>query len=1543
MANENNIVEVGIETKVAGEKKIQTYADSLEKLDKIKLDNLNKAQTNVSNLENRLKGAADSAERLNKALANAGVSRGSTAGVDKQAQAAANAEVAAKKLAATQQKAANIATVSAAQTTAANNKAAAATNNAAAISTNAQTRVQAANARSATSAQNLATAQARADQSQQRTAVSAQNLATAQQRADQSQARAAISAQRIQNAQIRTSIETDNLNKKLSDQSGWNNLQKNVSKANASLGNFGQNLSNAGRSLTATLTTSIAGLAYLSIDSAKNLDTYRNRLTAFEGSVTAAESKIKLLRQLAQDSAGVTTSLALDTYSQLSAVGELTEGTIEKQIKATGKLNSAFSLPDPKEYNRNLLQIFQQDFEKQDLKQAVGVNPIFYQLLDSAFGTSDPAKLKALKNAGKLTLDSFISGLADATENDERLKGLGDSIGVRLTKTFERIQFAFAPLGEAIIKAIEPLIPYIVSFVEYLSTAFSSLSPYAQTLTVIFGAIAAAAGPFLVLIGGIISGGSSVIAFFGTLASGAGAVGGALASLGGFISAFIGLIGEAGLTASLSALVSVLGGTVISAITAAVAALGEILLGVAAVVAVVVAAGAAIGAVVYLLYRVWEQNIGGIQQKAVAVFGAVKDFVVSTFNQIRDKFNEVLPQLEKLTQNILGAIQNFWDLHGQAIVDTVTVLWNIIKVVVTEGINIISEIIKFTLAIVNGDWQAAADANNAIVEKLWKILLEIVGAGVRLFIEALQFLFREIFAIFDRIAEAAIDFGYRFVNGIVDAIKNSPQLITSAIEYLFTNAVSDAYNAVYNAGARLWSYLKDGYTGGQQNAPLLPENAPQVAISGEASAKLPRKSSSIGGKTKKKKEPSAKSYEPIDAADRARVEQKRLDEQFGNQFDIANLERARTLTKFFGEEFAERLKLASVGIASYYKQIRELRAKDIDLEIQALEEKKKHAEDFLAHLPDTKKNARERDKQQAEIINLTGEIQRKNDEKTISSINTNREELDSILELVQANRDLYKTYLDLNDETRKSAQLEIDTEFNKKIEQNRLDLSSARARLAEIEKQTAGGDQSNAPLVERYKLLVETLTKNAEYLESIKSQKELQADFNEQQKQLNLIFDQRQIAMDELNRQLTETGADDDTATKRRREEMDKYKKSIDAVIERLGFIATGLKNPDAKKEVDRLKGQRAGEDSVSFEEQLRTVQRPLEDSLRARDQRLKENELSNASDFEKQANRLAILKETTAELLKQADAYVALAEKSGNPKIIADALAQRDAIRQNANEIQSFGTKLRNVSIDAFASGLNQFFLDLASGTQSATDALFNFVGAFIQAIQEMIVQILAYMAVALILKALGVPIPASIASGAGIGGKADGGAASTLPVVPFAGNFATGGAPNQYAGNVLIGSGGLIRGAGGPRSDSIPTYFPAARRFGNTSNTEFILDAETTRNIGVERLNALLATKGLGAGGALFERLANRRGNFATGGAANESVLSGFGKFDTPEIAGGETNVDMTTLNYFGKAPIEEVIAEHGLSPAGDRLFVNQFDRNIGKLKAKLGIKGS
>jgi hypothetical protein len=87
------------------------------------------------------------------------------------------------------------------------------------------------------------------------------------------------------------------------------------------------------------------------------------------------------------------------------------------------------------------------------------------------------------------------------------------------------------------------------------------------------------------------------------------------------------------------------------------------------------------------------------------------------------------------------------------------------------------------------------------------------------------------------------------------------------------------------------------------------------------------------------------------------------------------------------------------------------------------------------------------------------------------------------------------------------------------------------------------------------------------------------------------------------------------------------------------------------------------------------------------------------------------------------------------------------------------------------------------------------------------------------------------------------------------FAPTFADGGSLSNFANNNFRNNPlGYQRGKGTGRSDSMLGYFPKANSYARFSNTEYILDAETTRNLGVDKLDLIRQTKGQALNSMLF-----------------------------------------------------------------------------------------
>lgn len=256
-------------------------------------------------------------------------------------------------------------------------------------------------------------------------------------------------------------------------------------------------MANLGNVLTVGVTAPLVGLGAAAIKSAVDLDKTRARLAALTGSTEEANRVIARLRELVAVTPGLTSRFAQESFAQLKSLGTIGEESILRLTGALGRLNAVFSLEDPSKFIRNIQQIFSQGFERDDIKEALGQVPIFEQLLEQAFGTKDAAKLRQLKDAGKLTAETYFAGITEAIETDRRFANAQESIAARFEKLKDRIATALVPLGEQLLAKLIPVIEKIIPIVTQILDKFNSLSPATQDLIIKAGLLAAALGPSL--------------------------------------------------------------------------------------------------------------------------------------------------------------------------------------------------------------------------------------------------------------------------------------------------------------------------------------------------------------------------------------------------------------------------------------------------------------------------------------------------------------------------------------------------------------------------------------------------------------------------------------------------------------------------------------------------------------------------------------------------------------------------------------------------------------------------------------------------------------------------------------------------------------------------------------------------------------------------------------------------------------------------------------------------------------------------------------
>lgn len=325
-------------------------------------------------------------------------------------------------------------------------------------------------------------------------------------------------------------------------------------------------------------------------------------------------------------------------------------------------------------------------------------------------------------------------------------------------------------------------------------------NPQLLQLGAIFVALAAALGPVLVVIG-------SIVAAVGTLLV-------TLAPVFTAVLAFVSLVAEAGLVATLSAIVSVVGGALVSGFTA----LLPVIIPVVAIIGAITAAiGLAIAAGI-ALYASYQTNFGGLRDFINEVWGGIKSFIqiamseISTFvsqilagilafweqngTEIMTAVNTSYNAIAQVVQNFLDGFRQFWEANGENITSIVRSTWEIIKAVVTAGVGIVLNVIKLVSAIINGDWSSAWEAAKAIISTVISAIGTILKGLVTIVYNIFAAIGNTIIAVGRQIIEKAVQLGKNIVLGIINGLGSLADAVyqkgRSIVSGLFSSMQSTA-------------------------------------------------------------------------------------------------------------------------------------------------------------------------------------------------------------------------------------------------------------------------------------------------------------------------------------------------------------------------------------------------------------------------------------------------------------------------------------------------------------------------------------------------------------------------------------------------------------------------------------------------------------------------------------------------------------------------------------------------------------------------------
>lgn len=530
----------------------------------------------------------------------------------------------------------------------------------------------------------------------------------------------------------------------------FSTIRKRLSEVGEQIRAVGDQMRAAGQSMSLAITAPLVGLGTLAVKSALNIDSVKVKIAALVGGSDAAANKMRELQALADRSIGVTRAAAYDAFAQLKGIGGIADETINRLIASLGRLNAAFNIEDLAGFQRNLIQLFTQGFEMQDLKEALGRVPIFRQLLQAAFGTDDPQALKAMRDMGTLTIDQWLTGISDAIEKDPRMATLAESASIRLSKSWEKIKETLVPLGQLILDAILPAINAVVPLIQTLGNTFNNLPAPVQTVVVALAGLAAAAGPVVVVLG-------SIVSAIGSLVAAAPVIG-------------IVTLAIVGLTVQLSPLIAYLG----------------------------------------LLASAWYTNFGGIRdftneviagivtlwegfkQRVITLTDELVQQVRTFWEQNGEDIKHAVTTISDIVQTFLLNLRQWWKENGDSILEVTRLIWSLISNIVKNSLDTILQTIKLMAAVINGDWSKAWDAIKQIVSNTLDSIVRLIAGASVLITKAIMDIIRELLALDTWINNATVSLGKAIIDGMVRGIKAGIALIRDAARDAASAAVAAA-------------------------------------------------------------------------------------------------------------------------------------------------------------------------------------------------------------------------------------------------------------------------------------------------------------------------------------------------------------------------------------------------------------------------------------------------------------------------------------------------------------------------------------------------------------------------------------------------------------------------------------------------------------------------------------------------------------------------------------------------------------------------------
>jgi len=281
----------------------------------------------------------------------------------------------------------------------------------------------------------------------------------------------------------------------------YKDLDRGLKKVERSMEASAKRINKVGREMSLAISTPLAGIGYLAIQQAGNLESLKLAMkSTFEtagSSAADAEKEVEALRKAAL-APGLDFEQAIQGSIRLQGVGYAAEAARDTLTQVA----NAIALTGGTAQNLDSVTVqFAQMIAKgkvlsQDLRIIQENMPIISRLMKQAFGTQNAEALQKMGISGK----EFVDRITEAARELPRVEG---GIKNALVNAAATARQALATLGEEINKAfnVTGLLDRLGRAMQGAVDWFKKLDDSSKRIIVQFAAIATAAGPLILVFG----------------------------------------------------------------------------------------------------------------------------------------------------------------------------------------------------------------------------------------------------------------------------------------------------------------------------------------------------------------------------------------------------------------------------------------------------------------------------------------------------------------------------------------------------------------------------------------------------------------------------------------------------------------------------------------------------------------------------------------------------------------------------------------------------------------------------------------------------------------------------------------------------------------------------------------------------------------------------------------------------------------------------------------------------------------------------------